>query len=379
MVWTLGIVQVAAQPKVAKFADAFEDVQPLSESDFFENIKIVPLETKKEILIDSYPRFYANGKQIIATSSKQIFVFDKTTGKFIRKVATQGAGPDEFRRASWGIAYNETLDKLIAIRKDNQPIIYNISKKTNKKLKNIGRSFSMAQNDDGEIIGFNPNRTGNQKHKLKVLDGTGDILKKYENGRVFKNDPLTIWVMREEGIFSMWKNKCCFKEMLCDTIFTVDKHDQKPFIICDFGKYSPKYEDHNKLLKITTDNEGKQHMLLDKHFKTVGITEHDKLFFVEYMYEQRPHLGVFNKQTNRARVFNKLNEIKINGYTIPFNIKHAFITKNNELITYIEAYEVMMWCMENEDKAQKLPKEYKFLTQISENDNPLVIVAKLKQ
>jgi hypothetical protein len=53
-------------------------------------------------------------------------------------------------------------------------------------------------------------------------------------------------------------------------------------------------------------------------------------------------------------------------------------TGNNELVGYLEPYKIRQWIAENPGKAAKLPSYLQKLRTIKETDNPVVMIAKLK-
>ena len=61
---------------------------------------------------------------------------------------------------------------------------------------------------------------------------------------------------------------------------------------------------------------------------------------------------------------------------MPF--KFISSNQNNEIVGYYDAYEVKLWFEENSDKESQLSPELQKLKNIKETDNPLVMIAKLK-
>lgn len=64
-------------------------------SDLAEDVRIVPLETHPDALIPDC-KYAVNDKYIVALNNKAIVQFDALTGKYIRVLATNGKGPNEF-------------------------------------------------------------------------------------------------------------------------------------------------------------------------------------------------------------------------------------------------------------------------------------------
>jgi hypothetical protein len=58
---------------------------------------------------------------------------------------------------------------------------------------------------------------------------------------------------------------------------------------------------------------------------------------------------------------------------------HFYINKNDEFVTAIPALEVRRWFDNNPEEAAKLPEHLQAYRDIKDEDNPIVIVAKLKR
>ncbi|HHN47502.1 MAG TPA: hypothetical protein ENN08_00960 [Bacteroidales bacterium] len=54
------------------------------------------------------------------------------------------------------------------------------------------------------------------------------------------------------------------------------------------------------------------------------------------------------------------------------------LSNRKELIGFLEPYKIRQWIAENPDKAAKLPLHLQKFKNIKETDNPVVMIAKLK-
>lgn len=99
---------------------AFSRQEEVPLSKFLGNIKFVPLETTPQAIIGSIPHYEVTDQYIIVrnfNNPKQIFIFDRETGKFIREIGKYGRGPDEYLRFSfipfdWGQKLYELKGKV---------------------------------------------------------------------------------------------------------------------------------------------------------------------------------------------------------------------------------------------------------------------------
>jgi hypothetical protein len=73
-----------------------QNTQDVKISDYVNEIEYIPLEITAECPISIIRKLYLTDKQIIIRSGNDIFLFDRKTGKFIRKIGTIGSGPQEY-------------------------------------------------------------------------------------------------------------------------------------------------------------------------------------------------------------------------------------------------------------------------------------------
>lgn len=64
-------------------------------SDLAENIRVIPLETNDSVLISGHPQLVAGKEDIVIINEEEIHQFD-SQGKHIRILAKKGKGPEEF-------------------------------------------------------------------------------------------------------------------------------------------------------------------------------------------------------------------------------------------------------------------------------------------
>lgn len=63
----------------------------------FKNIHMVQLEMKDECMISDVKRIIdTDGQLYVLTSDNEIFCFDRSTGKYLRKIGSTGEGPGEY-------------------------------------------------------------------------------------------------------------------------------------------------------------------------------------------------------------------------------------------------------------------------------------------
>lgn len=75
---------------------AFENQTELKVSQLGKHIRYVPLETNDSSLVDEKYGIKLLGDKIVVTTNSSCLLFDKQTGKFLRKIGNRGQGPREY-------------------------------------------------------------------------------------------------------------------------------------------------------------------------------------------------------------------------------------------------------------------------------------------
>jgi len=120
----------------------------------------------------------------------------------------------------------------------------------------------------------------------------------------------------------------------------------------------------------------------EKYFFMNTVTESSRYLFCSFNFNRNSYTVVFDKKTRKTYVHNSLIEEK-SGFIDNMNsfvpLQISGISNNDEIICTIEAYKIKQWFTENPDKIDQLPLSVKSLAGLSESDNPVVVIARLKK
>jgi hypothetical protein len=183
-----------------------------------------------------------------------------------------------------------------------------------------------------------------------------------------------------EGIFYRTNNILCFKEIYNDTLYQVKNDSLLPRFVFEMGKYSPPPEKRSELEEIITRDElGNVTWLLDNYVETKYLCESERYILFEFKYQTSEYWGFYDKKKDKTHIRRNEDNIVMNGIEMPFRLTRAFINqKNQELITFIDAYELVLWIESNPEKVKALPPEIQQqIKDVKKSDNPVVITAKL--
>ena len=353
----------------------------------FEEIKFVPLETHKDGLLNIRSTYYLTDKYIIAVRFLQgAYLFDRKTGAFIREVSSFGQGPDEYSGFIYPQhGFDEKNNVLFASDNPWGKSWKSINIETNKiesllkkTLPENDESFSATAPwliKENIYVSFCNNRTGKDKVRLVVFNKDGNIIKKYPNYLEYDRGE-SVSSPSNSGIFYFYDGLTCFKEWnYNDTVFSVDEKNMLPRIIFKLGNKQPSYY-HQK----NSDYDKGKYLINFVHecntFVLFNFSHFTEITNVSGISNPKASLytGYYDKKSKQTYI-SSTPDFKTAGYYIagiPVSFYPISINKNNEMVAIINPEELF----KNKDS---IDSKYKHLFQnIQEDDNPILIIAKLK-
>ncbi|MCG6189348.1 6-bladed beta-propeller [Maribellus maritimus] len=356
---------------------AFQNMQRLQFDELFRGVKYVMLETGKSCMIDNGFRFFADDSVILLNGNRQIFLFDKSSGKFIKKIGNIDKSPKGYKVTLGGLPFDEKNKIIYAENWNKSWCGYNFQ---GEKVCNIKFPTSFIGSfgilNDSTFAGFLLNILGNEKRKIVTFRTSGNIVQTFPNPFSFVKKSPSISVSKTEGLFCRYNNNLFFKEAFNDTLFYVEEKSLTPRYVFQMGKYSFPYEKKDELEDYKQDKNGNLILPIFDYFVISNLCESERFLFFEFLYNQEKYWGYYNKKTKVTKIVeNKaLNITRQEG--VPFQLLKAYINSDNEIITYIEAYKLVEWMTNNPEKAKNVPA---VLKAVKETDNPVVMIAKLKE
>ena len=363
-------------PYQVNLVEAYRQNSQVPLSRFAKSVEYIKLESSEEALIGQFPHFYLFGDYLICIAFRQVYVFDRKSGDFIEELRGYGQGPDEYRSTRSRIHADE--ERGVVYVRDNRNIELGLNVKGETALRFKGPEgdehyvTNYAQLNDDLFVGFHPNTLCDQDIKLVIFNKVGKVIKTFTNHLQCENyDPNRLYFSSSEGTFYHWNGQVGFKETYNDTLFIVKTDSLSTKAVFNSGEYGLPYEEKKKLQGEGTEN---YHVITQ-------IDETDNQIFFNLYFRENRHSGFYDKQTGEtliSRTRDAENHLFINDLDnfLPFNPLYA--TGQGELVGFIEAPEVLNWLDENPEKAQALPNSLRELTKLSDDDNPIVMIVKLK-
>lgn len=356
---------------VIKVKEAFDKKSKVGIKELTTSIEYIPLETNDLCLIGNRREIFVDELFIIVIAFRQIFVFDRLSGKFIREISTYGKGPGEYVYTLLD-AFNPQTKTVCAKGGDGKKFIeYDLSGLVKRNFFSpiwIGSIFIEMEPDI--YAGYTPNSSGEDENKLIVFNAQGKELYRIINNDFYKSEvPKRVIAVGSEALFYTYEKQTYFKEIYNDTLYSIANQSLKPEYIFDGEGLLPYY---------AIKGEKEVFEKLRNLFKIEDMFETEYHLFFTINYERLKYAGYFDKNTEET-VMSNFTEGEDSGFYDDFNDFVSFVPQRinlqNELAGYIDAQSITTYYAAYPEKSLNLPTH---LQNIDINDNPIVVVAKLK-
>ena len=355
---------------VIEVKEAFSEKAKIGVNDFAASIKYIPLETKDNCLVGNYTEVFVDKQNVIVISFRQIFVFDRETGKFIREIGTYGKGPGEYRNTVFN-AFNQRNKTIRTKGWNNNIIEYDLHGQIKRDVSfPIYVSSVIIEMESDIYAGYTPNISGNGENKLLIFDALGNEISLIKNKDFYKKEvPGRIISFGNEAQFYIFQKKTYFKEIFNDTVYHISDNSLKAEYTFNTDGLSPYY---------ALKGENEAYDKLRSLFRIQNIFETEEFLFFMINHENKKYAGYYNKFDEKTLISNFTDEDE-NGFYDDFNNFISFIPQRinseNEIIGHIDARIITEYCGKHRNNIDKLPTN---LRGIRFNDNPIVVIADLK-
>lgn len=355
--------------EIIEIANAFEQREPININDISRDCNYIVLETTNESLIGSNYSVYSDDQYLVAIDRKRILLFDRGSGKFIRTIGNSGSGPDEYSNTYAKMPYNEEKRVFYADR-SRERYEYDINGKLINTRKGPELVYDFVNIDEYTYAAFIDNYMGDEKNKMIIFNETDSIIKIFPNYQSFPfNNSINVFVTN--SWFYKLNNQLYFCERFSDTLFTVTSDSLIPRFVFNKGAHTFPYELRNDM--IAPEN---------TYFFSQNILESSKYLFYTFSFNKKVYTAVYDKKQKNTIVNDYIGESG-DGYInniydfVPLEL--SSINGKGELTCTIDAFKVKQWLQTNSEKFEILPENIKKLKYVNESDNPVVVIARLKE
>lgn len=344
------------------------DTKEIKLSELADDIRCIPLETNGDFLLpDNNTMYWVSDKYIISISDKDIRQFS-SEGKFVRKLASAGKGPDEYSRIL-SYAVDENNDVLYYGHQGDWKHIFAIDLKNELPIRKINTRClpKHIQIVKGNILCFPYNYRNEANCDAILITPQGHIIdsipsapKPAQEGSRIITPSMGLVVNNEDDIF-VHRN---------DSLLHFSFNGLTPVIAF---RYTDKFDPESHLEGVQWDVlfKNKNYAAIQK--KVIAMKKTESMIMVNTTNDITLVIDLEN-----------FRPIKISGFTIdPLDEKHdefpSFKLTGKKLVRKMSAFDLKELARIKRENGEPLPPVLQQLdTQLTEESNPVLIIGNLK-
>jgi len=275
-------------------------------SSIASSIEYYILETDKNFLVSSTSSIYCSEDYFVSIENHGCFVFERTTGNFVRQISSGGRGPSEFLSVISSF-WDRDNENICVVGADRQLRFYNLDGTLSHQTSNF------IDINYGYIVAFGDfyvqaihNRTGNNKIKIAFYCQSGNLICSVPNQSTWEvSQPGFIGLLSDRWLYT-FENNLFFKEASNDTLFQIENYELKPRLVFDTGGRAVPYElqEEGRWNLYAAFSSGREPD--DRYERYILISKiiedaHRLYFTIEH--NQRLYPAVFEKMEKKLEVF----------------------------------------------------------------------------
>jgi hypothetical protein len=349
-------------------------------SEIAESIEYLPLASDSVLSPLSQVNFI-NDCYYVKDHKSKFLRFDKN-GNLLNKIGNRGRGPGEYRYASEFIVHPDG-NIYISGGKQGKIMVFSQEGK-------FIRSFDISQKD-ASSFGLSSNNflffygPGMQHLPVNVelTDTEGTVHSSYKNKYEFERGKASIGFIGECLMYSL-KGQLYFKEIFSDTLFTLKGSELIPEIILNSGERKFTSEARTKMIQETSKDPRVTSETWVYSLIQNNLFESSNYLFYSYGFNKKGRLLIHNKVSGKSIEVDSKTGIE-NDLDGGPNIQLKMNKDDNTLFSWINAFELITYVASDDfiNSTPKYPEKKKELEKLAnnlnENDNPVLMLVKLKE
>lgn len=213
----------------------------------FAEVEYIPLESSDEFITKGFIEDIGQ-KIVLATnrdSSGDIFIFDRQTGKGIKKINRKGQGGEEYVQMNKAILDEENNEIFVIDYTARKVQVYDLQGNHKRGFKFADESFyHYTYNYDRKHLltfkGYTPGIVEEQACHILISKQDGSVVRRFQRSYIPAETPVYTGMHEKYGEITMVPSfhlttpsldGWCLTQTSCDTIYNYSGEDVRPFIV----------------------------------------------------------------------------------------------------------------------------------------------------
>ena len=352
----------------------------LNISQIAEDIKYLPLGNN--IPMSEIEQVIYFDEQYFVTDKNEKFLRFNESGKLLNQIGKIGRGPGEYQSVRDFVVHQKTKNiYCINGRKPDHIIVYSLEGKYLHSIDLTNYTKYIGITNQNLFIYYFDARKNIEKN-IKILNIDGKIISGYSSKYNFTRS--RVYNDWSECILYSLGGILHFKETHSDTIFYLDSVKIVPKMILNSGDRQFTIEKREKINNDFLQNPTVIGETMARTLRPINLFETNKYVFYFYRYDRKGRMLIYDKSTNQKIEIDSEIGIK-NDLDGGPNVELKTTKDDNTVFAWINAFELKAHVASEtfKNSTPKYPEKKKELEKLAnslnENDNPVLMLVKLKE
>ncbi len=338
-----------------------------------ENVEYIPLETDNNALIPFIISVKSSEDSYYINTGRTILRFAHN-GHFLVQIGKNGRGPNEYQFINdFDIDENNGQVYISSGFEDKFYIFSAIDGNFIKTIPSPNKT-NKFRFVDNEILCYSMNTDGIIVNSFDLLDLEGTIVKSFPNKYPFKAQGIPK-IFLHENLFYKFNKQLFTKEINSDTIYVFENKEFKPRMVFNQGE---------RLMPSKARENSEMDYIAKNYYTQFDLFEFSDKVYFEFLIDDTFYSFIGNKNGGE-QFFSKQKKGFINDIDGGSVLKFRSTIDDNTIISWINAIDLKQHIATSafKNSTPKYPEKKKQLEKLAnslnENDNPVLMLVKLKE
>ena len=362
-------------------------------SEIASNIEYSVLETDKKCLVSPNMFIHCSKEHIVAIGSQTVnndvcYVFERTTGNFLRQISRLGRGPGEYQSVK--ADFWDCNKEQICLLGNHQYLFYNLDGTLSHQTNMFKRRIEHFLAFEDFYVGYATNHLGDNTVRIAFYDMTGAMIDSIPNHRTWERTRQEIVRMGYDSWLYTFKDNLYFKELYCATLYQINDFMLKPRYVFNTNGRTVPYEAQEKgrwdfMASLT--NGGVSVDLYENYVNILKIFEDNNFLYFTIEYRNQLYPAYYDKVAEKLQTMTSISipprtgrgwKIPLYGFQndldggLPFWPQQMISDKEMMCVYTAEELLVLDTSIIIDEKLKKV------LNNLNEESNPVVAIVTLK-